>query len=531
MRIQLTSFNGEIPKVHPTMLPQGASQRAVDTDHSHGTIRPLHQDVAAHDASPDEPEDFYLHKGTWLTFDDKVDVAPGPVAEDRLYIAQRNGDPILKVMPAGTEYPLALPTPPAPSTTSIDTPAPDPGEGVTLPVETITFVYTWVSELDEESLPSPPSTALDVEEGATVSVSFVDSPPSGTRIDRLRVYRSATSALGATEFYFLTELNIATSEYVYDAETDPLQELLPSSNYDPPVDGLQGFTPMQAGMIAAFKGKSLYFCEPYRPHAWPQAYELLTDYDIVGLVAFGPVLGILTTGNPYIAQGTAPENMVMERVEQNAPCVSRDGIVDLGYAAAYPSVDGLVLLSQGGTELRTGALFSRTQWRSMQPETISAGNRNGAYVFTWEPEGGGDRETGIISLGAEAAYVRATAGATRFKFDMPTGNLYYIDGSSTIWEFASATADYQEVDWLSAEAHLPTLTSFGVLLVEGEALEDPSEFSAIVYRNGVEHHTITALNEVRRVPPGLGNRWDVKVKGAVEISRLTLAGTVEEIFG
>lgn len=595
MRLRLNTFQGEIPRIYKTLLPEGAAQVALDVNHERGTIKALRDDLAAHDASPDTPVDFYLHKGTtWLTFNTNVDVVPGPVATDRLYITYDDGSaPIMKDMADnGTEYPLAVPAPSAQPITSIASEAQDEvyGEAQTpydpnltesefldllymdvlgreadvagkqfwqdllvagtvtrddvivefesrvpppneLPSEDRAYVYTWVTSFDEESLPSPPSTLLKVTEGSTVNVSFVDQPPTGSRVNRLRVYVSQTTALGATELFFIKEFDIGVTAYVHDFDTDPLQELMPSASYDPPVDGLQGLTGMQGGVMAAFKGKTLYFCEPYKPHAWPQAYELLANDEIVGLVAFGSMLAVLTTGQPYIVQGTAPENYIMERIEQNAPCLSADGIVDLGYAAAYPSTDGLITLSQSaGAQNVTRGLFSRDQWRDLKPETFSAGAYDGAYVFSFDP--GTGRETAMISLNAQQpSYIRTSAAATKLKFDLYTGNLLYIDGSSVIRTFASTEAGYLDAEWQSAQFHLPTLTSFAALLVEGDELASPSGFSAKVYRDGTEHTVITTLNEPVRLAPGLGRRWSVRVQGKVEISRITMAGSVEEIWG
>jgi len=510
------------------MLPEGAAQRALDVNHERGTIRAMRDDLAVHEASPGSSADFYLHKGTdWLTFGDNVDVAPGPVADDRLYITQENGNPIIKDMGnGGAEYPLAIDAPLAPPIISLNTSS---GEETG---EDVVFVYTWVTIFDEESLPSPPSSPLTVPEGSSIDISLVDSePPFGRRINRFRVYRSMTTALGATELFFVKELNAGTSLYVHDPLIDHLQELLPTANYDPAPDGLQGITSMNAGNMAAFKGKSLRFCEPYKPHAWPQQYELLASNDIVGLVTFGNMLAVLTTGEPYIVQGTDPANMIMEKIEQNAPCLSKDGIVDLGYAAAYPSTDGVITLSQSGAQNVTRGLFTRDEWRSFSPETISAGALDGGYVFTCLPEGSFQRETAMISLNAQSpSYIRTSAAAEKMRFDIYTGNLHYIDAAGMIRELASTDAGFLSVEWQSAQFHLPTVTSFGVIVVEGDELDDPSGFLARVYRDGQLHTTITTLNEPARLAPGLGRRWSVKIEGKVEVSRVTLAGDVAEVW-
>lgn len=529
MRLRLTSFRGEIPKINKTLLPEGAAQVSLDTDHSSGALEPIHQDAVVHTAGT-APVDFYLHKGsTWLTFPATSDVVPGPVADDRLYISREGGNPYLKVMPAGTEYPLALPTPPAPPTVSIET-----ATAIVDPLrETVSYAYTWVSIFDEETLPSPPSALINRAEDEDIRVVFIDQPPSGSRIDRLRVYRTVTSAVGTTEFQFVKELNSATTAYVHDVDVDTLQEVMPSTFYDPPVAGLQGFTDMQSGIIAAFKGKTLYFCEPYKPHAWPNPYELVVNYDIVALVAFGPVLAVLTTGQPYLVQGSAPENMQMERIEQNAPCLSADGVVDLGYAAAYPSTDGLVTISQSGTQIATKPLLTKKQWDAMAPDTISAGNLGGKYVFSYQPSGGGGRKTAILDLtGQEPFLIRSTSAPTHLKSDLYTGALHYIDGGTSVKDFAAIDADWAAMEWRSAEIILPTITSFGAILLEGEHLASPADLTVTIYRDGAQHSTApVTLNEPQRLPDGLGRRWEIEIEGTARVERVTMSGDVPELWG
>ena len=72
-----------------------------------------------------------------------------------------------------------------------------------------------------------------------------------------------------------------------------------------PRDGLQ----MANGMMAGFFGRTVCFCEPYRPHAWPEKYQVTVDSDIVALAAVGTTLFILTKGAPHWAQGSSPDAM------------------------------------------------------------------------------------------------------------------------------------------------------------------------------------------------------------------------------
>ena len=553
MRIQHTLFKGEVPKANARLLPPDAAQAALNCDFNSGSLEPLRADALVQSGSG--IVDFYNHKGTFLTFTARTSVAPGPVATDRLYIMAAGAAPKMKIMPSGTEYPLAVDTPIAPPTVTIEVAAtpndptymldPTTGDPVLddddnpviaydaepLPETTVLFVYTWVTLYDEESLPSPVSYPLDVTEGSTIRVAFPDQPPVGSRINRLRVYRSVTSASGTTDYFFVQELNSATTAWVYDPATDLPQEVIPSTFYDPPISGLEGLTSMNNGMMAAFKGKDLYFCEPYKPHAWPSIYALKTEADIVGLAAFGNALAVLTTGQPHVVNGTAPENMIMDRLEINAPCVSAASIVDLGYSAAYATNDGLAVISSSGANIVSKALFSREQWRAMGPATMKAGHYDGAYVFTYTD---GGTKTGIIDLGdpSQPYFIATNTVATALRHDLKSSDLYYVTASG-IHEFDEHDGDPRTLTWRSKIYDLMSYVPFAVLLVEGTALgANPTDtaFSAKVYKDGALFHTITTLNTPERMPSGLGRTWEIEVTGKVRITRIAMAGSVTELM-
>lgn len=227
---------------------------------------------------------------------------------------------------------------------------------------TVLYAFTTVTDFDEESPPSPASEPALLSPGMSAEVGGLTVDQSDRGIDRFRLYRSQTSALGTTDFFFIAELPSTASSFTDDPATVPAQEALASLHYDLPPDGLTGLIALPNGVMAGFVGKRLYLSEPYRPHAWPETYALTTDHDIVALGAFASSIVIATTGPPYVAQGVEPGSLAMERLEVALPCLSARGLVDLGYAVAYPAPDGLVLIGQGGARVVTETLFSRDQW-------------------------------------------------------------------------------------------------------------------------------------------------------------------------
>ena len=75
-----------------------------------------------------------------------------------------------------------------------------------------TYIYTWITPWDEESIPSLPSTELYIKEGQIVTVSNLPSAkPSGYNFVRgIRLYRSVTSA-AETDYFLLETLWFPTS--------------------------------------------------------------------------------------------------------------------------------------------------------------------------------------------------------------------------------------------------------------------------------------------------------------------------------
>src|SRR5699024_5795143 len=124
-------------------------------------------------------------------------------------------------------YDLGVPAPEnEPSLSVSGTPPDDPADLVTR-----AYVYTYLSELDEESAPSPASVSVDVGPDQTVAVSGLDAgPTSGSyNLDRKRLYRAAQGASGAA-FQLVAELPLATTSVNDTLDDDQLGEVLVSGN-------------------------------------------------------------------------------------------------------------------------------------------------------------------------------------------------------------------------------------------------------------------------------------------------------------
>lgn len=574
MIIRLAGFMGESPRTIPRLLPDTMAQQAYNTKLENGALKPIHR--ARLDKRLDaQAQTIFLHQGKWIAWDQVVDVVRGPVAEDRLYFT---GDGVPKIMVDGETMNLAIP---APTGKPVATVSGTPSEELS---STILYAYTWVTSLGEESEPSPLSEGVEWSPGLPVTVRGFSQPPDNRRVTSMRIYRSQTSSTGATDLYFIAERPAGVGDFLDDGLD--LVEPIPSTDFNPPPDELQGITALPNGILAAFAGKRLYFSEPYYPHAWPEKYVLTTDYEIVGLGAFGSSVAIMTTGTPYIASGTAPENMVMEKLELNLPCINARGIVDLGYSVAYPSHLGLVSISSNGANVVTNGVLTRDQWLQMNPYSFVAGQFAGRWMasYAYTDEGGeGKRGIIIIDLSGDQAFlIRNSDYADSMYYDISSGALYLLKSGTDIYEWDAIDQPFGEQLWRSKRFIIPTETNFGALLVEGDDITNAAQkktleekAKAIMAANraimdksrsggeiggapigvipfggslldAIEHDqaslavsvyaddrlvfTTSKLNRVIRLPAGfLARTWEIEVRGNIQVSQITMATSASEI--
>ena len=567
--LAISGFKGELPRINTLALPVEFAQTALNAKVTSGVLQPIRGLQPVH-IFPEPVQTAYLNGSTWLGWTSFVDVVPAPVAANRLYIT---GDGVPKMIDGVTEYELAVPSPASAPTVTLATTA-DPEA-----LQSIYFAYTYVSGFGEESQPSPLSELLEWSEGVVVNITDIIPAPAGRNLTRIRIYRSQTTATGATGLFFVDEIAAASTSYAYDSLITPsLQELIPSTDFDPPPDGLTGITSLPNGMMAAFVGKDLYFSEPYQPHAWPEKYVLTVDFEIVGLAAFGSTVAVLTRGTPYVAQGTHPDNFNMGKMETNLPCTSRRGIVDIGYAAVYPSSDGLVVISASEANMVTRGMFTREQWAAMSPASFTAANYDGLYMFTHtmgdydvvkggiqgvDPfpadflKGGtpvstsptglvynfgtpftsfGEQRVGSIDVSGQTPYflpfsiVQPRAMIT----DITTGDLFILQSDGiTVSRWDDSGRGAETLVWRSKKNRLPFPGTFGVVMVRTveQVLTDESVVVE-VFADGRKVHTSSRANVPEKMRSGFRARdWEIEVTSNVAIASIKMAGAVDELMG
>ncbi|WP_126975573.1 hypothetical protein [Frigidibacter oleivorans] len=513
MRVQIANFKGEMPRLHPRLLPENYAQAARDIVLEDGAIRALREPVTVHQF-PGPVQRIIRHDSAWLGFDADVDATPGPVATSRLYIT---GDGAPKMRVDGQTYPLALlPPTDAPTVEILGT------VDVAIAEETL-FAYTYVTQWGEESPPSPLTEPVLWHSPLQVFLQGFVTPPAGRGITLIRLYRSQTGSSGETALHFVAEFSAFDLSHTHLPLDEPIQEPVPSTDYDAPPAGMRGIIPMPNGMMAAFDGKEVLFCEPYIPHAWPSKYVLTVAYPVVGLVALGSALVVLTTGTPYIIQGTHPESMMQEKVESNLPCVARRGIVDMGYSALYPSPEGIVSISLSGAQVISRELFTADQWTALEPSTFIATSYRGRYLFS-HLDGAARRIGAIDTTGTQPFYERADISAEDLHLEIQTGAVFMLQGAEVrLWE-AGAKRPYL---WRSRLYHHVHREGFGAFKIDTE--RDGATVTRF-YADGTLHHSSDAIDTPGRLPAGKATRWEVEVEGDATISGISFAATIEELL-
>lgn len=387
--------------------------------------------------------------------------------------------------------------------------------------ETRFYLVTFVSDRGEESAPSPPSVELTINQYNTATVNL-PTVPSGRNITAWRVYRSATTA-DLTTFQYVTELSTSTSSFDDDVSNEALGEVIPTVGWDEPVLGLKGLVNMPNGVMAAFIGNTLHFCEPYAPYAWPANYQITTEFPIVGLAVFGQTLLVCTTGSPYYVSGADSASMSAVKLQTNQACVSRRSIATVQGGAIYASPDGLCIADDSGVKLLTQGFYTREDWQALSPSSI-IGVEHENYYYAVYSGGCLALDLGTMKLGT----VDGLSSATALYVDRYSDTLYAVIGTSikSIFTTGSRTAV-----WKSPRTILPSETSFAWLKVIGEQTTG-SPVTVNWYANGVLKYSadLTNTNPVR-LPFGRDLEHEVEIEAAVRITSVSMVSTTEELQG
>lgn len=406
------------------------------------------------------------------------------------------------------------------------------------------YVYTYVSQYGEESQPSDASDVVDVVKGIAVGLTLTGANATGYTG---RLYRSITGP-GGTNF-FLVKDNIALGvpgavAVTDDTRDESVGEMLPSETWAPPPLGLDGLTAMPNGFLAGFIGNTLYFCEPYQPHAWPEQYKRTVQNDIVGMAVYGQTLVVATKGRPYVASGADPSSVSLTQLDMFAPCLSAESVVSVGTGVVYQSGEGLIHASSSGVRNLTEGHMTASQWQAMTGEVITACWHDGR-LFMGVTAG----DSVVMSFGHDSldiglwhTMLKATAISSEPFFGHGRNAMVYAIGNGSLNVFERG-ADTLTGNWRGGVIRLLSPVSFAcaqvfasdypvTIEIHAARMTSGGQPSSIVYPSNDpsrQRVTVNGPEPFRLVGGFVAREWRIDVESKRRVQSVVLASSMDEL--
>lgn len=355
------------------------------------------------------------------------------------------------------------------------------------------YLYVFKNDLGQRSAPSPVSSTVLRPDGVSVTVTTPVDVPSGISADyqitTKEVFRAVTGSTG-TVFRFVAEVALATAAYTDTLTDAQLGEVLDSDDWDLPPTDLQGILALPNGVMAGFSKNQLCLSAQNHPHAWPVAYRLTVDTDIVAIGNIDTTVVIGTENFIYLATGNDPAAYSMTKLEVPQACVSKRSLAYLvGIGVVFASPDGLIAVSGNGQVRNlTSSVFTRDQWQALTPTSIRAVAHDdiyfmfatgGSYALDAKPDG-----FGLIELGFHATAMFADPLTDRLYLVLddndepsspylPLASTAPVPDGRTIYEFNAATGSGHMVyRWKGKLNLLPHPAAFCYCRVKAAAYDN-----------------------------------------------------------
>ena len=268
--------------------------------------------------------------------------------------------------------------------------------GASQVTEVRSYIVTFLNQFGEESEPSLPyelqlrpigemvrftwdATELANEFGA---MSSDRAPYYG-----MRVYRTASSSSGQADFLYAFTVSTSstmagethknpTGGYVDDdIPTSQLGAACPTQDYisnSSELQNLQGLKSAHSGMLCAFKGNELWFCEPYQPWAWKRRGVKTVPFPIIDTCVIEGGVYAFTEQGPYFFSGALPEEMVPQKCLSDLPVAGKRSSMSIGNAVIALTGEGPAIVS--GLNVQIQPLWSREAWRDLYTTYLATGN-------------------------------------------------------------------------------------------------------------------------------------------------------------
>jgi len=226
--IRLGGFRGELPRIHPRLLPEGSAQTALNCRMDSGALAPIRDTSNIQSTTLASPISLYRYSASvWLEATTDTDWVTYPVANDQ-YGRVIFADPAASELRVTDTALVGAGGYPA-NYYRLDVPPPTQGFAVTLQgtaddtdevPETRYYVCTFVNSWGAEGPPSPASNQVEWRTGQTVLIESLPAVPAGSyNITHRRIYRINTGSTGTTNYQYVTEVAVSTNAKAISAIT------------------------------------------------------------------------------------------------------------------------------------------------------------------------------------------------------------------------------------------------------------------------------------------------------------------------
>ena len=398
---------------------------------------------------------------------------------------------------------------------------PAPSGSADAQMETVFYVYTYVSDWGSEGMPSKVSLQIEKRRADHVTLTGFLAPQAGNYgINRMRIYRTQANSGGA-DFYFMKEVLLGTQTVVDDGSS--LGEVMATANWSMPPANLKNLTSLWNGMLAGISGNAVRFCEAYVPYAWPESYDAIPpDGTPVALGVFGQNLLVLTTGRPLLLSGSSPDSMDQQPLEIPQGCVASRSVVSMGSGVAWSSNDGLCWYGSGGARILTAGIMTREDWQALSPSSIEGCMYEGLYFGSYD--NGEGRKGFLIDPNNSQGIYFLDAGYEAMHFDELQDQLYVVSGSSVQrWDAGLPMA----ATFKSKVFKTPYPTNFSC----AELVADSFPVTVRVFADGaLVHAQVLTQRGPFRLPSGfMASDWQVEIVTTGAVQGLVLANNMSEL--
>lgn len=526
--IRIGPFYGSAPRTAERLLGDNLAVKAANLILTSGEVRPIREPelvnipvsarpwISVYRAARGEDE-------KWLAWNRDVDIVRAPLAasvEPRFYWTG-DGEPRYAKFTGlpNTFFSLGIPKPQVKPTV-----VPSGGTGIDV---TRFYVYTFFSELGEESAPSPLSTIATGKVDATWAISGMDNFPAssgsgtaahaagvttftntglhwlrageeiviaGTKVvvsntpsptvftvpgnfagatawsrvapwNTSNMKRRLYRSAGTAAMFQLVSDNVPTSYNDTLTDAQILGDELISLGWELPPVNLKGLIDLPNGSLVGFFDNQVCYSEPFQPHAWPTAFRRGTTFDVVGLGSYGTTVVACTKSDPFICEGSEPAVVTAESANQVWPCLSKRSVISVGDGVMFATTYGMAYIGRTGSEIWTRSLFTRYEWNPLQPHTMVAAKAEGRIFVRYESDTGAK---GMLVFDQENPQIGLTMLSLypdEIYSDRVNGQFYLVNEDG-IKRYDAASGERVNYEWLSREYTFQKPVNFGACKVD-----------------------------------------------------------------